>query len=227
MKTVIGRYLLLILTLCVFLAAMAFGIVKRQTYKDTLKQKDYLDQLFVAELSENLVEMQCSKLPQSLPETPFILRVEAVGEIEHLYNVDRQRVVIREVYAGEGPEAGEEYYLFSGKWHLSLDGYYDSLGRGYVNILEVGTEYLIFAEEVLEDLRGDLPAIKMYDHEFLISPVFCYEERQNVIMPVTGDTTYVSYKDVKNNEFFVTSEKALEMMEELKSKMLSLYPRGE
>lgn len=57
MKTVIGRYLLLILTLCVFLAAMTFGIVKRQTYKDMLKQEDYPDQLFVAELSENLVEM--------------------------------------------------------------------------------------------------------------------------------------------------------------------------
>ena len=225
MKTVIGR-LLLILTLCVFFAAMAFGIVKRQTYKDTLKQEDYLDQLLVGALWEEYLEHQCANIQQSLPEAPIILRVETVGEIEHLFGVDRQRVVIRQVYAGEGLEAGEEYYLFSGKWQLSLDGYYDSLERGLVNILEVGTEYLIFAEEVLEDLEGDLSAVKTYD-DFTICPVFCYEERQNAIIPVLGDTTFVPYKDVKNNEFFVTSEKVLEMMEELKSKMLSLYPRGE
>lgn len=226
MKTVIGR-LLLILTLCAFLAAMTFGIVKRQTYKDTLKQEDYLDQLLVGALWEEYLEHQCTNIQQSLPDAPIILRVEAVGEIEHLFGVDRQRVMIREIYAGEGLTAGEEVYLFSGKWQLSLDGYYDSLERGYVNILEVGTEYLVFAEEVLKDLRGDLSAIRMHDQEILISPVFCYEECQNVIVPVIGDTTFVPYKDVKNNEFFVTSEKVLEMMEELKSKMLSLYPRGE
>lgn len=225
MKTVIRRYLLLILTLCAFLAAMAFGIVKRQTYRDTLKQEDYLDQLLVGELGEDYLELQCANMQQSLPDAPIILRVETVGKIEHLFNVDRQRVVIRKVYAGAGLEAGEEVYLFSRHWQLSLDGYYDSLERGYVNILEVGTEYLVFAEEVLEDLKGDFPAVKLYD-DFSITPVFCYEERQNVIIPVTGDTTFVPYKDVKNNEFFVTSEKALEMLEELKSRMLSLYPRS-
>lgn len=225
MKTVIGR-LLLILTLCAFLAAMAFGIVKRQTYKDTLKQEDYLDQLLVGALWEEYLERQCANIQQSLPNAPIILRVETVGEIEHLFGVDRQRVVIRQVYAGEGLEAGEEYYLFSGKWQLSLDGYYDSLERGFVNILEVGTEYLVFAEEVLEDLEGDLSAVKTYN-DFTIDPVFCYEERQNVIAPtIDDDTTFVFYKDVRNNEFFVTSEKVLEMMEELKSKMLSLYPRS-
>lgn len=226
MKTVIGR-LLLILTLCAFLAAMTFGIVKRQTYKDTLKQEDYLDQLLVGALWEEYLERQCANIQQSLPEAPIILRVEVVGEIEHLFGVDRQRVVIRQVYAGSGLEAGEEYYLFSGKWQLSLDGYYDSLERGFVNILEVGTEYLVFAEEVLEDPEGDLSAVKTYDG-FSIDPVFCYEERQNVIAPtIDDDTTFVFYKDVRNNEFFVTSEKVLKMMEELKSKMLSLYPRGE
>lgn len=225
MKTVIRRYLLLILTICAFLAAMAFGIVKRQTYRDTLKQEDYLDQLLVGELWEDYLEVQCANMQQSLPDAPIILWVETLGKIEHLFNVDRQRVLIRKIYAGAGLETGEEVYLFSRHWQLSLDGYYDSLERGYVNILEVGTEYLVFAEEVLEDMEGDLRAVKLYD-DFSITPVFCYEERQNVIMPITGDTSFVPYKEVRNNEFFVTSEKALKMLEELKRSMLSLYPRS-
>lgn len=93
-------------------------------------------------------------------------------------------------------------------------------------MLEAGTEYLVFVEDVLEDLRGDLPALKVYDDGRVSTvPVFCYEERQNVVIPLTEDPTYVPYKGVKGNEFFVTSEEGLKMLEESKARLLSLYPR--
>jgi hypothetical protein len=66
----------------------------------------------------------------------------------------------------------------------------------------------------------------LYD-EFYIAPVFCYEEHQNVIIPTSGDSTYVPYKEVMDNEFFVTSEETLQVMNALKNQMLSLYPRDE
>ena len=90
--------------------------------------------------------------------------------------------------------------------------------------MEVGTEYLVFAEAVNEDIETGVLSVKLYD-DFYITPVFCYEEHQNVIIPISGDTTYVSYKDVMDNEFFVTSEETLQIIETLKSQMLSLYPR--
>lgn len=218
------RHLLWILPLCAFLTAMAFGMIKRQTYKDIFEQENYLDQLTVAELPEDFVERQCAILNENLLQVPVILRVEVLGGIEHLFHVDRQKVIIREVYAGEGMAAGEEYYLFSRSWCMSLNGHYNSLERGFVNILKTGEEYLVFATEVLQDLNGDLPAIKLYD-EYLINPVFCYEERENVIAPLLGETLAVPYKDVKDNEFFAASEKGMEMLKELKGRMLSLYSR--
>lgn len=220
------RKLLLIFPVCVFLAAMAFGIVKRQTYTDLVKQENYLEQLQVAEFPEKLAENACGAMRQSLPDAEIILRVEVTGEIEHLFGVDRQKAVIREVYAGDGLEAGEEIYIFSRHWHLDLYGKEDALARGFVNIMEVGTEYLVFAEDVSEDWKTDTPLVKVYD-DFLITPVFCYEEHHNVIMPIPDDSTYVSYKDVMDNEFFVESEETLQMFEKLKSEMLSLYARGE
>lgn len=220
------RHLLWVLPLCVFLAAMAFGMIKRQTYKDIFEQENYLDQLTVAELPEDFVERQCAILSERLPQVPVILRVEVEGEIEHLFHVDRQKIIIREVYAGEGLAAGEEYYLFARAWRLSLDGYYNAINTGYVNMLQAGTEYLVFVEDVLEDLKGDLPALKVYDDGRVSTvPVFCYEDRQSVVIPLSEDPTYVPYKDVKDNEFFTTSEKGLEMLEALKGKILSLYPR--
>ena len=220
------RKLLLFFTICVFLAIMAFGIVKKQTYTDLVKQDNYLAQVQVAELAESIAENECVVMCQRLPDAAIILRVEVTGEIEHLFQVDRQKAVIRKVYAGNELEKGEEIYIFSEHWQLALDGNPDSIERGFVNIMEIGTEYLVFAEEVCEDLGTGILSVKLYD-DFYITPVFSYEEHQNVIMPVSGDTTYVSYIDVMDNEFFVSSEEALWMVEELKSQMLSLYPGGE
>ena len=218
---------LVFLTVCIYLAAMAFGIVKRQTYTDLAKQENYLDQVVVAELPEGLANTSCEKMSQILPDSALILRVEATGEIEHLFLVDRQRAVIRQVYAGDGLEEGEEICLFSGRWQLIADEEEQSIQRGFVNIMEVGTEYLVFAESVGEDWKTDISLVKVNagDDEFVIAPVFCYEERQNVITPISGGTTYVPYKDVKDNEFFAASEEALQVMLELKNRMLSLYPR--
>lgn len=216
--------LLLFFTICVFLAMMAFGIVKKQTYTDLVKQENYLAQIQVAELTESIAEKECAAMYQTLPDSAIILRVEVAGEIEHLFQVDRQKAVIQNVYAGNKLEKGEEIYIFSEHWQLALDGNPDSIERGFVNIMEVGMEYLVFAEDASEDIETGIPSVKLNDN-FYITPVFCYEEHQNAIIPISGDTTYISYKDVMDNEFFVASEETLQMIETLKNQMLSLYPR--
>lgn len=214
------------LTVCIYIAAMVFGIVKKQTYTDLTRQENYLSQMEVAELWEDAAESQCAKMCQRLPDAAIILRVKVTGEIEHLFNVDRQKAVIQEVYAGNELQQGDEAYIFSNHWQLILYEEPYSLERGYVNIMDVGSEYLVFAEEIIEDWEASIPAVKVYD-DFLVAPVFCYEEHQNVIIPVSEDSRAVSYKDVMNNEFFVTSEKGLQAMNTLKSQMLSLYPRDD
>lgn len=219
------RKLLFVLTAGVYLAAVAFGMVKRQTYTDLVKQDNYLSQVQVAELADSMAENVCAVMGQRLPEASIILRVEVTGEIEHLFQADRQKAVIRQVYAGSGLETGEEIYLFSQHWQLVLDSSVDSIERGFVNVMAAGTEYLVFAEAVCEDFETGVRSVKLYD-DFLIAPVFSYEEHENVVIPVRGETTYVSYRDVKDNEFLAASEEALRMMEQLKGEMISLYPVG-
>lgn len=217
------RYLVLILAMSSILTAGIFGIMKRQTYTDLTKQEDYLMQLQVAELSEGFVEVQCADMQQNLPEAAYIIKVQVTEEIEHLFRVDRQKAVIKEIYVGSGLEQGEEVYIFSDHWKLILDGNPDSISRGFVNIMDVGAEYLVFAEDVVESPWSYALAVKLCD-SFFIAPIFCYDERQNVAMPVQSDITYVPYQDVRYNEFFGVSEKTLKTMEELKKQMLSLYP---
>lgn len=218
------RKLLLFFTISVVMAAVMFGITKKQNYTDLVEQGNYLEQLQIAELTENIAENQCVAMQQRLSDAAIILRVEVIGEIEHLFQVDRQKVVIQKVYVGNGLERGEEIYLFSDHWQLILDGNTDSLERGFVNIMNIGTEYLIFADVVVENCEDGFLSVKLCD-DFNIVPVFSYEEQKNVVVPITGDTTYVSYKDVMYNEFFVASEEALQIVEQLKFQMLLLYPR--
>ncbi|MDE7251731.1 MAG: hypothetical protein K2O32_02135 [Acetatifactor sp.] len=212
------------LTVCIYISAMVFGIVKKQTYTDLAGQENYLSQITVAELSEDSAESQCVMMSQKLPDAAIILRVKVTGEIEHLFQVDRQKIVIQEVYEGDGLEKGEEIYLFSRHWSLSAIEEPYSIERGFVNIMEVGAEYLVFAEVVMEDWETGIPAVKVYD-DFMVAPVFCYEEHQNVIIPILDGSAYVSYQDVMDNEFFVASENALKNINTLKNQMLSLYPR--
>mgnify|MGYP007025194961 FL=1 len=66
----------------------------------------------------------------------------------------------------------------------------------------------------------------MYDvyAESLFRPVFCYEDIENKIVPVGEENTYVPYKDVKENEFFCTSEEGMKAWQDLKKNMLDRYP---
>lgn len=220
------RKILWLFTACIYLGVLAFGIVKRQTYTDLSSQENYLSQIQVGELPESTGEQVCAAMCQELPDSAIILRVKVTGDIEHLYHVDRQRAVVQEVYAGDGPDQGDEVYIFSNHWCLILDGNPDALQRGFVNIMKVGSEYLVFAEDIVEDWQGGIPSVKVYD-DFVIAPVFCYEDRQNVIIPISSGATYVPYEAVKDNEFFVTSEKTLQSISALKEQMLVLYPRAD
>lgn len=60
----------------------------------------------------------------------------------------------------------------------------------------------------------------------LITPIFGYEDRENVIIDIPqGTSTYVQYSLVRENEFFVTSKQALTTLIEMKHRFLNTYPK--
>lgn len=48
---------------------------------------------------------------------------------------------------------------------------------------------------------------------------------ENKVIKPSGETTYVPYTSVKNNEFFACTEAALAAWRDLKTEMLELYPQ--
>ena len=207
----------------VIIVVTLFGIVKRQSYTDLTKEENYLQQFDVAELSENLAIKGCNELAKILPDSPIILRVSTVAEVEHLFGASRQKVCIQEIFAGSDlVDEGQEIYITFNRWLLILDEERTSIQRGFTNVMKVGYDYLVFISEKVETLYETIPVYSLVDVTY-IAPMFCYEEQFNVIAPTRGISTYVPYSQVMDNEFFAESEEALNAWIKLKKDMISYY----
>lgn len=65
--------------------------------------------------------------------------------------------------------------------------------------------------------------MKLYDESYIV-PVFCYENLENQIVETSKENTYVSYKQVKDNEFFSCSTEGLIVWNQLKKEMVDKFP---
>jgi len=207
----------------VFICLAIFGYSYRSSYTDISQNANYLDSLSVAELSANWAEAACAQMAEDLPDAKIILRVKATEDIENLFQICRQKVCVQQVFTGEEISVGTEMYLISSRWKLILNKRHQGIERGFVNVMKVGNEYLVFLTEQVEENYNDIPVYRLYD-ETVITPIFCYKNINNVIVPTTGDSTYVPYIQVRDNEFFAKSDDALQIWSSFKELMLKKYP---
>jgi len=212
------------------LALALFGLSRRGSYTNITKQPDYLDGLMVGEIPENFAKEDCKNRKDSLSQANLILRVRAEEPLETMFGVCRQKVHVEQVFQGDGLKTDDEIYLISSRWLLNISPVYaeKSVERGFVNVLRVGYEYLVFCGEQVDTLTGETNIYRLSgDGESLVVPVFCYDDIDNTIVATSGESTYVPYSEVKNNEFFACTEGALKAIEELKREMLNEYPKSD
>ena len=219
------RYLLHGLAICVIVGLAIFGRVKGNSYTDLRKEENYIEQLMVAELPEEIAIDACGDMLEDLPNSPIILRVIPTEEMEHLFRTGRQKVTIEEIYAGEDLEIGEDIYLYFNTGSLILgEDDVKSIELSFVNVMKKGSEYLVFLSHKVDALKESIPVYQL--NKNFISPIFSYDDpKARVILPFGEDHTYVPYVEVKENEFFGETEKAFEAWENLKSEMLLAYPK--
>lgn len=208
----------------IVLALAVFGVIKRQSYTDISKNSVYLDNIQTAECPELYAKKGIDIMINSLPDSEIILRISIIGDIEHMFGFSQQKVCVQEVYKGKNLNKGDEIYITSKHWYLSLDDNPDSLERGYINIMRDEYEYLVFISNKINTFEKDYPSVYTLADNYFMAPVFCYEDIENVIIPPNNESTYVPYNKVKDNEFFATSEVVLDIWQKMKSNFLVAYP---
>ncbi len=214
--------------ICVISSGLAiWGISQRWTYTNILAEPNALNNFQVAEFPEQLIETTLEEMNEILPSSPFIIRATATGRRDYLFKVNQQEVVVQQVYQGEGIQIGSKINIVAGNGLIlrdMLDGKLAELG--FVNEMEAEKEYLIFLERKVDILGGKNVQDAYYVMQTLITPIFGYEDKENVIITIgEGQPTYVPYEQVSRNEFFVTSQNTLDILTTAKHQFLDLYPK--
>lgn len=213
---------LYIFTIVVIVIAAIWGISKRPSYTNVISTDDFLEQMVVAELPEELAANICNEMEDVLAGTPIILRVKSMKDMEYFFMSGIQRVLVKEIYKGNEIQVGQELYLNFPRWSIIMTEEYDTVQCGFVNVMKENREYLVFLNNPYEGLNGEKVYPFMVDG--YVVPMFCYTDSENVIISVDeGSPTYVPYSLVKENEFFVTSENALQTLLKFKSRIIDKY----
>lgn len=211
-----------IVTMAALLAVACYGMYEKRTYTDVTRDASYLETVYAAEIPENLALSCCEEFERILPEASIVIKVSAVGELEHLARTGRQKVRVETVFQGEGVWEGEEIYLTKNSWnfHPWMDGF--AMDRGFVNVMEIGEEYLVFVGEQADGLGERIPVYELYGDN-VIAPIFSYRTHDNQIAETNGVSTYVPYREISGNEFFAETQAGLDAFLSLKEDMLARY----
>ncbi len=154
---------------------------------------------------------------------PFVLCVTPESELEYFFSGSRQQVAVEKVFCGFGLTEGDKIYL-AFRTDIDVGEYGTSVECGFVNFMEPGKNYLVFISEKIDVLKEEEYPVYRISDQFVFQPVFCYNnDFSKVVVPVEIPT-YVPYTEVKNNEFFATSEESMKKWYNFKSIILATYP---
>ena len=198
-----------------------FGRIKLATYTNITSDPSFVNEFSVAEIPTSIAITDCQALKEILPEAPIILKVTPIGTPEFFFQGWQQKVRVEHVFSGEGLESGSEIYLFANSWEVHVVE--KQMDLSFVNFMKDGEDYLIFSSGSIGYTKDEVEVLQLRKNQF-IAPIFNYEEPDdNIIYPVSGDSTYVPYKAVSGNEFFAVDSEGLEAFYELKEFLLQMY----
>lgn len=205
--------------------AIIVGVIFRQTYTNVTAEPNVLDNFSVALWDFDMVSPDFLQLiGENLSSSNLIIRAKSDGEMKYSFKNNKQYIEVIEVYKGDELNAGDQIAVTSHSWLFFFDEMRANVG--FVNVMQPGHEYLIFLDQQLETLETEKDTIYLLQ-ESIISPIFNYEDQGNDKIISIDDPydRYVPYEEVKDNEFFVSSEEALEALMELKHELLEQYSK--
>ena len=231
----------LIVFAILFLSALGFGLVNRFGYTDANRDRKLIETSYTSALSDETLKMSLARLKSGDPnndvpallDAPNILAVRCEDWSTFRYRSMTQKVSVVKVFRSESLSFGDELEVVRSRGVSSREGKYaqpELRGRcgisfGYVNEMIPGKTYLVFLDHGIDSARDESI---WYFLDNLVTAQFCYEEIPNKPVELIGEEVRVAcYENIKENEFFLTSEEAIERMLVLKTSLLQKFPLEE
>ncbi len=208
------------------LISIGIGIYNKNSYDDFNGKEDALNMFALAAIPDNILELQVDYINKNIRNSNIIVAVECLETFTYRYSSTTQKVKIKKVFKGSEIKAGDEINvaraatLISTSKDAEIDGK-KRLNMGFVNEMVPGKIYLVFLDRKIETYN-DKDIIYVQSNEFILAPIFCYEEVENTTC-VYDEKGCLDYNKIKDSEFFVLSEESKEKVLNLKKILLQDY----
>ena len=226
-----AKYICVILTI-VIVISLCTGFYYKKSYLDFNGEENALDNFAVALIGDEFLQMQLEIMESELDDSNYIMAVRCADTFEYRYACVTQKVEVLSVFKGDNIKEGDEIEIARAGTLLDtgtdslIDGKY-IINMGFVNEMIPGKTYLIFLDRELNTYDDDVQ-IYIQSEEIILAPIFCYDEIVNEPKNASDEWgTYIAYRDVKDNEFFVMSDEASEKIGQMKEKLFEKYNYSE
>lgn len=215
------------LTFIIFGVCIMIGLRAKKTYLDFNQQEKPLEQFMIGLLPDELVDVELDVMKHDTPlgKSNYILAVVCESDTIFRYDNLSQRVKVKKVFQGEGVSTGDEIEVSRQGSCVYLDENMvpDSPGKSvnlnFVNVMKVGKTYLVFLQRRIEGMN-----IYVGSEDYFLAPCFCYEDIRSVaISSISKEGNFAKYADCSQNEFFCTSQSAIQKLVEYKEVLLEKY----
>lgn len=212
----------------VVIISVGMGVYCKSTYRDFDQEENVLDDFAVALIDDEFLEWQLQVMDEKLSESNIIVAAKCEETFTYRYSCVTQKVCVINVFKGEGINEGDKIEIARAATLLSIDE--DSkfndkylINMGFVNEMVPGKTYLIFMDRKINTYDKDIN-IYIQSDKYMLAPIFCYEEITNIPRDTSDEySTYIDYRDVKENEFFIMSKESVEKISSMKEKLLKEY----
>ncbi len=217
------------ITAIAFIITVCIGLYNKSFFTDYNEEEDPINHFLVALLPDEFAVRQVEVMDEMLDLSKIILAVQCEDTFTYRFASTTQKVRILSVFKGEGLAEGDTIEIARAGTLISVSEELREqpgkgvINMGFVNEMIPGKTYLVFLHRQLQTWN-EKSVIYIQSDRFLVAPIFCYEEIENTLaVPLDNETTYVNYDSVRNNEFFLSSEEAVQRFTELKRKFISKY----
>ena len=216
------KYIILVY-IVTFLIALSIGIYSKSFYRDFNEENKPLNNFSVGLMTDHLVKIGINTMKEELENSKIILAVECKEKSYFKYSCATQKVEVKKIFKGNNICVGDNIEICTvTDIFMDKEMYVDNkpcINIDFVNEMQVGKKYLVFL-----DKKVDNSNIFVKSDEFLIKPVFSYEQIKNKSCKAfTKEQNSSPYKTVADNEFFVTSQKGIDRIEKYKSYLIEKY----
>ena len=206
------------ITAIAFIITVCIGLYNKSSFTDYNEEEDPINHFLVALLPDEFAVRQVEVMDEMLDLSKIILAVQCEDTFTYRFASTTQKVRILSVFKGEGLAEGDTIEIARAGTLISVsEELREQPGKGVIN--------MGFVNEMIPGKTwNEKSVIYIQSDRFLVAPIFCYEEIENTLaVPLDNETTYVNYDSVRNNEFFLSSEEAVQRFTELKRKFISKY----